>query len=499
MEKSTLEIPAKSASGVSAQAASVPRLMLLMRGFFSLFFIYFLLPNLLFVILGKYILLTRAVFNVDYLLLGVFRGTLGGAVSSVLYFLILALDALSSLCGIYNFNPFDSLAALPHVVNLKFSSVSGVAASVVLLASAISVLAVRIGSGKNRVVHDIGSALLIACLLFVVDVANGTNALRPRVDALFKNPVTSAFFTLVRDIRGNYSRNEIWAARYKNASWEDSATKNLAALARQVSEDGTVFPFRNVVFILVESYGFFNDQAENLHLSQLFESDSLKRRYRVRSGRVHFNGPTTAGEFRELCGVKAAYPDIPGENATGCLPWIFRKSGYKTISIHGYVPMFKRLEWYPRIGFEKILFTNESKDWGDFRRCGGVFDGYCDADMVPLLKDVLIESRTDRKFVYWLTLNSHFPVDAQSVKNSSWECTGRSPFERDSSVCRWMKIVHMTLGDIAKLAADPDLPPTYFVVVGDHRPPFVKKEDIELFSPDLVPYIELVPRSPSFP
>lgn len=47
---------------------------------------------------------------------------------------------------------------------------------------------------------------------------------------------------------------------------------------------------------------------------------------------------------------------------------------------------------------------------------------------------------------------------------------------------------------MAELAADSMLPPTRFVVVGDHAPAYVRRGRAQAFEAARVPWIELVPR-----
>jgi hypothetical protein len=39
-----------------------------------------------------------------------------------------------------------------------------------------------------------------------------------------------------------------------------------------------------------------------------------------------------------------------------------------------------------------------------------------------------------------------------------------------------------------------DLPPTEFLVAGDHAPPFILEKRRQMFSQTVVPYLRLIPR-----
>ena len=61
------------------------------------------------------------------------------------------------------------------------------------------------------------------------------------------------------------------------------------------------------------------------------------------------------------------------------------------------------------------------------------------------------------------------------------------------SMCNILRIQKKTLDDIAELALDPNLPPTYFVIVGDHKPPLLLRDSARAYSADRVPMLLLNP------
>src|SRR5437660_1012785 len=63
-----------------------------------------------------------------------------------------------------------------------------------------------------------------------------------------------------------------------------------------------------------------------------------------------------------------------------------------------------------------------------------------------------------------------------------------------AAVCTLMRIHRLVAMDVAAIAMNPALPPTRFVVVGDHAPPFFSRDKRAIFSPDSVAFVELVPR-----
>jgi hypothetical protein len=138
----------------------------------------------------------------------------------------------------------------------------------------------------------------------------------------------------------------------------------------------------------------------------------------------------------------------------------------------------------------------EDSVFADFdRRCGTVFRGVCDEDVATVFADQLKVSPGQRRFVYWLTLDSHLPVLETAPRSSDFACGSDINARRSKDLCTLMRTVFRLHTTVAAIALDPDLPPTMFVIVGDHAPPFVAPSKRELFSRDRVPYVVLRPVS----
>jgi len=58
-------------------------------------------------------------------------------------------------------------------------------------------------------------------------------------------------------------------------------------------------------------------------------------------------------------------------------------------------------------------------------------------------------------------------------------------------LCALFTVHHNLSEAITRMAMDPSLPPTDFLIVGDHMPPFFAREARMRFDPDHVPWILL--------
>jgi hypothetical protein len=245
---------------------------------------------------------------------------------------------------------------------------------------------------------------------------------------------------------------------------------------------------QNVALVVVESWGMLADSAAHQQLIDLFRTPALRARYQLRTGQVRFRGGTTSGELRELCGVFTDYLVLNDEIIAGCLPNQLRRRGFRTVALHGYKPAYySRNRWYPTL-FDRVLFE-DALALAD-RRCGTQFRGVCDRDAFQAFAREVRSA--ERQLTYWLTIDAHTPVDVDRLSEMELgNC--QAPEDFCLVVAFWRDL----LENLAALAADPGIPPTRFVIVGDHAPAFVLQSRAEQLQRGFVPFIELVPREPA--
>ena len=90
--------------------------------------------------------------------------------------------------------------------------------------------------------------------------------------------------------------------------------------------------------------------------------------------------------------------------------------------MHGFTKkMFDRQHWYPLIGFQELIFREElsTKLKGV---CGSAFPGNCDTEVASYIGDLIAARRSQRLFIYWMTLTAHLPVDDKTAASSQFPC-----------------------------------------------------------------------------
>lgn len=248
---------------------------------------------------------------------------------------------------------------------------------------------------------------------------------------------------------------------------------------------------RHLLIVMVEALGVPRDSRLRAQSMRHWRSPAIARAFDVTSGTTPFYGSTTSGEVRELCGRWGEYPALIGKRDESCLASRLAKRGYGTAAFHAFDSgLFERTDWYPNAGFQEMLFRDELLAQG-VARCPGVFPGACDRD-IPAVLAGRLKSADKPQFLYWLTLNSHVPVTDSHTLGTA-DCARFDPaLARDGAmVCRLFKLWDATSAALAKMLADPSLPPTDVLIVGDHAPPFFDRSQRRRFDPKLVPWVML--------
>lgn len=247
---------------------------------------------------------------------------------------------------------------------------------------------------------------------------------------------------------------------------------------------------RNLVIIIVESWGV--PQGERVEA--IFDADWKRphwaTRYDVSQGNVPFYGSTTSGELRELCGRYSTYSEV-GTFTDDCLPSRYLKAGYQTTAYHGFSrSFFSRDEWYPKIGFGRSKFRDILESEG-ISECKGVFAGSCDREIPAAIAEQLKSSHSPQ-MIYFLTLNTHLPImDDPKLGTADCQLGGTAWAQANPQLCRLFLLHHQLADEIDRMAMDQLLPPTDFLIVGDHFPAFFDRSNRKHFVPGVVPWVSL--------
>ncbi len=458
----------------------------------------FALPNLVFAVAGMFLPSGRAWVSIDYLFLAfmfcLVRGRRLGL--AILTFLFFPMDAVYAFSGIYYFNFGSAIRYLKELPEISPWVSVPMALALAAVAGGIAWLAcaMELRNERRNACLLLGMAGIILLPYWITYALLTGSWTRQGPAVLVGSTLTSEMAESLVLFRPPDVPPRTQSVAFFAAPVLAQAAPAEGKTASVWGPGGNGSAPRNVLIIVEESLGEPIEAAELTAVMAPLRSAEVKARYNLRFGSVPFFGGTVGGEMRELCDTVLSPLDNSESFLRQCLPWKFRKLGYRTIGVHGYSKrMFDREHWYPRIGFQELIFKEELSTRLK-TICGSTFPGNCDTDIAAYLGDLFAAHRSQRLFVHWMTLNSHLPVSDETAASSQLSCGQFAATRNSREVCNMVRVQFETNQAIARLLLRPDIPPMTVFLVGDHAPPFLSLKLRALFSQERVPYLIFEPK-----
>lgn len=420
-----------------------------------------ILPNLVFLtgLITDIGLPTRLPIIPLYLILFIIARNAPPAWTFLILATVVAIDCAWTIAAAFNLSPLDLVAAVSFASELKVAASPGYVAGIAFVGLCI-VLTGVILVGRREALREaslVPSTLAVLALLVLDGVLTYIPNYHARLFGTVEGTVESA------------------AAR---SGFRDSVLADRE---------------RDSVIVIVEALGQFRDPVLREFVFAPLRAPRLLEAYEVATGSVPFESSTTAAELRELCSTRVRYDALTEPAARDCLPRLLVAQGRETVAVHGFTPrMFDRAAWYPLVGFRTLVFGYDLAAALP-RRCGSVFIGICDADIVPVLPE-LGPPRRPGRLIYWLTLNTHVPVRSGEAQPRFDCATTGGPFGNEA-VCAMAELWLEVMAGVATLALDARMHAPDILIVGDHIPPLWSRRGRGMFVPDSVPWVRLTPRS----
>lgn len=417
--------------------------------------------------------------NVDYLLYGIISCFMRPFFSCLIFVVFLAVDVVMSAKGIFYFD-VNSVAMSMSQINLIQIFQSNLFILTSILAILLTSVSYFISRFFYRNCKNIKFMVIAIVVVLGLDVINGTNGVLPGSIQATINLVV---------LPGNIGTSQIGKLAFNLTRKRKIVVPvqiNSASETRLIPNQGAPSNDHKML-IVVESWGVSDNPLLNsIPLSRLLVPSVLQR-YDVNRGRVPFSGATTRGEMREFCGIRASFTNAIELGSANCLPGRFASAGYETYAFHGFAKAFlKRQEWFPLVGFEHLNFGDDTSE----EKCGIVFRGECDTNILSKIASLMRERKNEKTFVYYLTLNTHLPNSPKLANKSPASCDGVPTQE----ICTLLKLHEEFFAALGRILVDPTVPPMQVLLVGDHAPPFAALKSRKEFSTNEVPFLELVPK-----
>lgn len=424
--------------------------------------LYVILPNLLFWWGAIVLKLDRPIVNLDYLLAGAIFIYGWRKLASLLLVIFLLTDLLVLKGLAYPVVRLQDdlylLSLLPYAAFIWQAAAAGL----VLVLALIAGILYRHGHRANRLAT-------LAVLFFGVSVY----AAQVNLDEL-----SSDFYRVKNTAVGSQTS---YFANMRAVTFFDAFFEKVNPLIQgefkgEVAQWAQANPEqlnKKILLIIVESWGGMKDERIQ---AALLEPLLTKREHFdwIKTEPVSGDIATVAAELDKLCGLKTRYFDMKAvtEGFEGCLPWRLKQMGYKTAAIHGAASaMYGREHWYPRTGFDEVHFK-DTDSWKT--RCYS-FPGVCDSEIMEKYISRAF-SVDEKRFVYWLTLNTHTLYDKRDIQQDVFDCQAFQ-LEEAGEVCRMNKLHAQFFHQLAEILTRPAMSGVEVLLVGDHAPPILERNE----------------------
>ena len=457
--------------------------------------LYIVLPNLVFFLIGRELFIDRPLINSDYLLLWIGSCYLSRRSTIVLFALLFDLDLILSTESIYHFSTVETILAAREILDSNPAIYYAFTGGLVLLSLAALGMAFR-----KRVIRlhlsKRGQILvgIVALALSGVSVARSIES----VDSLMEIPFGNHAILGSGIVETGFSSFDLAMESHQRRNEVSVAGTATSGISREIAARQSPINPYDVVVILVEAQGLLKNRDDMRRVLAPLIDSALQSRYTIKTGAVRFYGATMFGELRTLCRIylpHATPANLP--RLEQCLPNELRGHGYETVSYHGFYRWFyERDRWYPAVGFQRSYFAEDLMPLAPpSARCGMGFQILCDLWIADQVEHDLLMPGARSKFVYWLTVNSHYPIDSGLAGRSSFDCASTETLREEGGSCDLARIHFQLYARIARMAQNPGLRPTRFVIVGDHSPPFPTLSERALYDEERVPFVQLIPRT----
>jgi len=428
-----------------------------------------LLPNILFWIVGVMLGLGRPIINLDYfwcvvLFILPLPFKLGKILGSIAWAVTLFID---TLMFVIQFFPFMDFAAIRSLAPFLFQA----PALYIVVTFSVLIYAIAFPFLLNKVVQKATFWFVLGCAIMIGSIGWIVRDLTYRDVALERFGSSNYFIFHSQLVLYNFENQSDFSLLTKSKPKFLPNPWNRAISNLQKPQSN------KILFIIAESWGVAREkEVQRQILNNIYkQQDNLEF---IREGYFNFVGATVQGEMRELCNKSIengyAFGMLENKEFIDCVPYQLKQQGYQTIALHGASGrLYDRMEWYPKAGFSKVFFIENMMN---LPKCHA-FNGVCDSALTSVVAKEFADTKDSKKFVYWLTLTSHFPYTQTDMHEPGLDCQKYGLFEGD--VCNNMRLEAQFFDDLGELIKKPEMKGVEVIVVGDHMPPIINLPSVD--------------------
>ena len=442
------------------------------------FILSFLLPNIVFFGIAYYLHATRLIINIDYILpclLLLFHNRLIRSFGVILFIVLMLIETHLLVLKFFPFlNIFMIKDLLPFIL---IGPTEYLIVTFILILGIISISYCAWCLNKNQ--KDLFYPVVFSVFMLLLYIYVGVFSSLKYKDIYKEGDVfeITPFYihsqiNVYRELLiGDFSH--IMLSDGKLIPYTDFDTVGMDYIKKPYN--------KKILFIIAESFGVLKNNDIQQEVFQKIYEQSDRFEF-IEHGVVEANASTLAAEFREFCrksfekGID--FSKTNDKEFSDCVPNKLKVQGYKTVSFHGASSfMYNRKVTYPKFGFQKNIFRENTLDK---KQCHA-FNGTCDSEIFSLIANEFLDS--DKIFVYWLTLTSHYPYNEKDIFNRRFNCQKYDIPQ--GPLCRNLILQTQFMDQLADLSKQPTMTGVEVFLVGDHPHQTIDPNDL-LFSEKII-------------
>ena len=447
-------------------------------------FLVVMLPNIIVLTSRFWLELDRPLFVYEYLLVFLLMAfNIRSFFSWAFFVFVFLLDIATLFSKLYLFNLPDFLNILQYFVNYSIN-IGQIALFLIAFSSLIG-LFFLFRFIKRKIGNDKLSYQLFAFMFavtFALDYINGSAYLMINHPDLRYYKGNIAGFPTAGLYNSLLNHNSITNDPVLNPLNKESIT------FKQYALDTT----SNQMLIIVESLGLIDDNIKRKAFQQSISDVFQHQHWKTSWGKTRFTGSTTRAELRELLNCVGDYRYFIKQKNTEDFNSIFqikKQQGYHSNAIHSYKGnMFERAFWWKNIGVDEIYFSEDVQAENNYQsklNYDSPFVSVNDEEAFDFIQNKT--ATKGKQFVYFLTVNGHLPFTGNAAKPVF---SRLFDIDKESVLSEEARNQHKRISNFLVYVAT-HLDSKKFqkvLIVGDHMPPFVKKDDRSFYNDQFVPY-----------
>jgi hypothetical protein len=416
---------------------------------------------------------------------------------------LILLDIVYNLSHLYFFDIFNYIGKIPYLYIAKFNLSFWILILLGLcLLFWLCKFLIKIFDLKLKTLQDeklkINIVLSVSffIMVYIIDSLNGTSLIGEKDKGKHIINITTenkkeynVGKSLIKELYNDYKLFQLGKKElYEIADFKNINSDSSFSYKYFYNSDGN-----KEVVIVLESWGLLlNNELLKDQIAPFYKIDSSK--YKITFKKSYFNGATLQAESRELLNkVGEAYFSVINHNKCDIKNLIKKKAAqdYTTMAVQPFDGTYS-------VGakFKKLIGFEIFRDYKFFHDTLGLktifnnqYQSVLDEEVFAYIFENLKKSK--KNFTYCLTINTHLPFFLTKEQKDDTNFINfreiyKNKFPNEEMLGMYYRM-NQELKSIANLISMSDVDKV--LIIGDHAPPYIFKNERNFFAPYYVPSI----------